>query len=87
MLHCALLLERRPLFTVINSLSPPSAKKEKQAILLNELAVGSRGKKLVDLDEEGRGWRGERGGGYLGEAVQLAVTVNDTGIFPNLTIV
>lgn len=31
--------------------------------------------------------REERGGGYLGEAVQLAVTVNDTGIFPNLTIV
>lgn len=55
MLHCALLLERRPLFTVINSLSPPSAKKEKQTILLNELAVGSRGKKLVDLGEEGRG--------------------------------
>lgn len=60
MLHCALLLERRPLFTVINSLSPPSAKKEKQAILLNELAVGSRGKKLVDLGEgEGGGERGE----------------------------
>lgn len=59
MLHCALLLERRPLFTVINSL-PPSAKKEKQTILLNELAVGSRGKKLVDLGEgEGGGERGE----------------------------
>lgn len=42
-----------------------------------------RGKKLVDLGGGGSGVEGR----ISRRGVQLAVMVNDTGIFPNLTIV